>query len=723
METIENGFEDFDVDLNKEYSYSVIVVDENGMESEISPQGVYKSNQNHCGNGVIEESEECDDQNLFNNDGCSSSCKIESNFECSGAPSRCSIERKCSSTECQKNDLSTTITIPPANLKFYLSPPTGVQGIRDLKFCSINPQSKLLLTNERCQQVMGFFDNCSTEFKEYRKNYSMTIKAEFPLLFATGLLINVGTLQRHEHITVIDKNNHDTGMIEFEISGVFENDNIEYFNKIQVNCSQNPTAINLLPFVVTMEKLKRIRGVIIKNIIGDDILIHEINLQVDNKQDLWSLHECSKSIDYYDPEYGVCISKKSKQTICSSKPIVDLPLISDHCAGSSDCQLKCQEGFEAVTLLPTLKCSSSGLWRNYINLQDPANFCKPIDCGIPNIPFAEVYCAAGTSYQQSCTFQCDSTSVFIGPEEEEKSVTCQQNSKWTTLPGFCLPVCHLNDIANNNVSTSTVNCKSEIDVKLENSEVLSIHSVCRATCKENHKVPETNQVRTRLVCGKHGIWIGPSCKPAKCPAPKMIYTGIYNCTDGFNVNSECYYSCPGQQITKLSRCLPNGSWSIKYPCKLNQKLVCSVPESTKDILLHCSKKLFVGQSCTAKCLLPGYDVVNEIRHQLPSGQTLLQLVPASTISCTASSQLHPDPMTMKCVRTCNKNIQGDGWCDFQNNRGYCNWDNGDCCASTSRTGQVRYMFPSLCTNAFCRCLDPNANENYYTIHRNKSNEM
>lgn len=54
---------------------------------------------------------------------------------------------------------------------------------------------------------------------------------------------------------------------------------------------------------------------------------------------------------------------------------------------------------------------------------------------------------------------------------------------------------------------------------------------------------------------------------------------------------------------------------------------------------------------------------------------------------------------------------GDGWCDFQNNRGYCGWDGGDCCVSTVRGGRVRLMFPSLCTSILCQCIDPFAAEN------------
>lgn len=42
-----------------------------------------------CGNGKLDEGEVCDDGNLNNGDGCSASCKIEEGWDCSGVPSYC----------------------------------------------------------------------------------------------------------------------------------------------------------------------------------------------------------------------------------------------------------------------------------------------------------------------------------------------------------------------------------------------------------------------------------------------------------------------------------------------------------------------------------------------------------------------------------------------------------------------------------------------------------
>ena len=47
------------------------------------------TSQTICGNGLIENSESCDDGNTLYNDGCSSTCEIESDYSCSGEPSIC----------------------------------------------------------------------------------------------------------------------------------------------------------------------------------------------------------------------------------------------------------------------------------------------------------------------------------------------------------------------------------------------------------------------------------------------------------------------------------------------------------------------------------------------------------------------------------------------------------------------------------------------------------
>jgi cysteine-rich repeat protein len=42
-----------------------------------------------CGNGVLENGEQCDDQNLLDGDGCSATCTVEDGYTCTGEPSFC----------------------------------------------------------------------------------------------------------------------------------------------------------------------------------------------------------------------------------------------------------------------------------------------------------------------------------------------------------------------------------------------------------------------------------------------------------------------------------------------------------------------------------------------------------------------------------------------------------------------------------------------------------
>jgi cysteine-rich repeat protein len=42
-----------------------------------------------CGDGILENAEQCDDGNLASTDGCSASCEIEAGYSCTGSPSTC----------------------------------------------------------------------------------------------------------------------------------------------------------------------------------------------------------------------------------------------------------------------------------------------------------------------------------------------------------------------------------------------------------------------------------------------------------------------------------------------------------------------------------------------------------------------------------------------------------------------------------------------------------
>ena len=58
----------------------------------------------------------------------------------------------------------------------------------------------------------------------------------------------------------------------------------------------------------------------------------------------------------------------------------------------------------------------------------------------------------------------------------------------------------------------------------------------------------------------------------------------------------------------------------------------------------------------------------------------------------------PSLNDLVCVKPCDKESIGDGFCDCSNNRKHCSYDGGDCCRSP-----IRYLFyqPNPCV-----CVDP-----------------
>lgn len=74
---------------------------------------------NTCGDGLIDGTEECDDQNLSDGDGCSATCTVDDNFACSGEPSVCIISLPQLETQFLSAD-GNYVTVPLQNT--YTSP-------------------------------------------------------------------------------------------------------------------------------------------------------------------------------------------------------------------------------------------------------------------------------------------------------------------------------------------------------------------------------------------------------------------------------------------------------------------------------------------------------------------------------------------------------------------------------------------------------------------------
>uniref|UniRef100_A0A3P8X2W6 Pappalysin 2 n=1 Tax=Cynoglossus semilaevis TaxID=244447 RepID=A0A3P8X2W6_CYNSE len=79
----QQSFTDSSVTRGVQYSYTV-QAEADGLVSAPSPPLSYTHGQSYCGDGVVQGTEECDDRNLLDGDGCSKKCHKEQGFKCHG---------------------------------------------------------------------------------------------------------------------------------------------------------------------------------------------------------------------------------------------------------------------------------------------------------------------------------------------------------------------------------------------------------------------------------------------------------------------------------------------------------------------------------------------------------------------------------------------------------------------------------------------------------------
>ncbi|XP_006814915.1 pappalysin-2-like, partial [Saccoglossus kowalevskii] len=150
-------------------------------------------------------------------------------------------------------------------------------------------------------------------------------------------------------------------------------------------------------------------------------------------------------------------------------------------------------------------------------------------------------------------------------------------------------------------------------------------------------------------------------------------------------------------------CTRDGTWDSTFKaCKLMHG-ECGQPASSKYVEFKC-KGHSISDTCSVTC--KDHDVDSVI-------QTAGTISRHSSIMCTGLKKWIPDPTSFSCVQKCIEKFIEDEMCDPQNNRAYCDWDGGDCCASTLG----KEVDKSLCMEE-CPCLDPDAEENIKESRQN-----
>uniref|UniRef100_A0A915PPJ6 Sushi domain-containing protein n=1 Tax=Setaria digitata TaxID=48799 RepID=A0A915PPJ6_9BILA len=687
------------------YTYSV-AVESGGFEGLHSPSTTYSYNTNVCGDGKRSIDEECDDGNLNDGDGCSQNCIVEEKFHCveesKESASVCyiyegdghceSFERDGHNKDC--SSISTSTTYSQYNPAVVYAYSTLLQ-----KNCSLQMLSSAPLTTG-CNVRSSAWGECS----QLAEAGEISLHASFPNgIFPTSILIGFETILSTGSKPMLS------------IIGV----KLQYVNETTtsleeqgiLSCAQNPLEV-AIPYAL-VGKLSDIKAVHLHISNPSQIVITAVILRSFKMFDLLTLQSCAEvvlvslvsltyllttdNIDvtaenkYFDPVGGFCVTKDCRSVSPSSCRTLNIPKSRHECHGTT-CIYTCEAGFmfENSQKTATVQCFN-GRWIGNMNLA-----CQPIHCPVPKIENAELDCPNGTNYHDRCTFRCRNNAMMIG---QMNYIICEENGLWTIPEAFCQVVCTHDGLLIRNISADSINCKVNRIYDTQTSYPVS--TVCRLNCRRHYRASQMQSLHTkiRLVCSDDGVWIGPTCVPITCPSPKIVYIGSYDCTNSFQIGSSCRIQCPGISQNKYSVCKKDGTWSNRFQCP-SPRTSCRPPPTMRDIQFTCPRRLTLGAMCAVQCRKKGYDAVLEDRQILPSGENLLILRAVHNISCTISSTFYPVVDTLSCVRSCNKN-----------NRGYCAWDGGDCCASTVRGGRVRLMFPSLCTSILCQCIDPFAVEN------------
>ncbi|XP_066117307.1 pappalysin-2 [Saccopteryx bilineata] len=715
-------FTDVEVTPGQVYQYQVQAVA--GAElGEASPPLSHTHGAPYCGDGKVDRDlgEECDDGDLLSGDGCSRACHLEEGFNCVGEPSLCYVfegdgicepfERETSLTDCglytpsgfldqwatqaysaheDKNKCPVSLVTGEPHSMICTSSHPHLPEHHPLPGWFPCVPSGNRSRDEGSEQQGGSLDRADEVWLKVCFSRPGVATAIFIFLTSDGLAS--GKRPRPTvtlHLVDVSGNNHSLGTYELSC----------HHNPLFVNVTNHPTV------------LSHRTASLLLNFSSPSVGISAVALRMSSHLSPSVPNNCVPEHEGQNHQGQSCVHRPcEEQGSCA-------PLLLDHtdvvnCTsggpGHMKCAVTCQRGFvlqasSGQYLRPMQKeillTCSSGHW-------DRAVSCTPLDCGIPDpslVNYATFSCPEGTDFLKRCSISCVPPAKLQGPSPW---LSCLEDGLWSLPEAYCKLEC--------GAAPAIPNASPLLPRCLQGHH--DVGSTCRYECKPGYYVTERadSQVRNKFLkiqCLEDGTWEQGGCVPVVCEPPSPVFEGMYTCTNGFELGSQCVLSCSQESERLPILCTEEGLWSEEFRLCAQVQGECPPPPSElNSVEYKCEQGHGIGAVCSPSCMVPPKDPV-----VLPENVTADRLehwmepIQVQSIVCTGRRQWHPDPALVHCIQSCEP-FQADGWCDTINNRAYCHYDGGDCCSSTLSSKKV-IPFAADCDSDECTCRDPKAEEN------------
>ncbi|XP_077986925.1 pappalysin-1-like [Glandiceps talaboti] len=671
-----------------EYTYQIQAI-QGSKISELSPPLTHRHGQPFCGDGLVDSAaeEECDDGNAIDGDGCGLGCKKDEFFNCQGEPSLCyhydgdgvceEFERHSSVRDCG----------------FYT--PSGYTD-QWASTAYANPSYQ----SDECPESIVIGQPLVTQKCESELDSSMAWKPCNPSLYKDDFWLRVGFENAVIATSVIlylasdgiNRFSREPKAIAVDLIDTNGRSHPLTTKSIVIYCRDNPIHLNVihdlsLPFYKSQGVLIRFKS--------PHVAVSAVALRSNDGLDLSTLGDQCTAGEMYNPFMKKCVTYQCKTPVCDRLNVKHAQLeCTDFDKEFNDgdiCRITCDDGY-VLSMEREVMCVN-GEWTGASSLA-----CVAIDCQMPVISNAEVVCPDGTTLGKQCTFKCNPPAKMHG---NDNAVICQADGMYSLPEAFCQVVC--------DVPTTPPNAVLRVGgMKKCLSGGHYVGSSCKFRCKVGYHVNgyPIRRRTLRYTCEEDAEWHGPTCKQITCERPPAEFTGMYNCTDGFNYDSECKLHCPGDtgEIDKSNtiKCDRDGTWIGNFKMCKSVFGECPTPPSSKAVEFKC-KSTSIADTCVVSCKQLRFDPV-----VMATNEGTNELVNVDEITCTGLKRWYPNPSDIACEEVCSDTFLGDGWCDQKTNRAYCQWDGGDCCEST--LGSEVKPFPEDCTTK-CQCLDPNTIEN------------